>query len=174
MSRTRKWALVAQEAVRLAALDLSPFDIAKRLGVNKSTVTRWMASGKLTRTQGRSRTEAASVGLNPGQTPSEWANAVRAEYQLDATDDQLVGLAELALELSLNKTVAPHVRMTAAGRFQALVRQLALVTRGNEQQPGEPVVPAAPEPTKRTTAHRPPRRPGGDPRRGLMALVAKP
>jgi hypothetical protein len=177
MSRTRKWALVAQEAVRLAALGLSPFDIAKRLDVNKSTVTRWMATGKLARTQGRqaSRPEAPAIGPSAGQTPSEWAKSVRDEYKLDVTDDQLVNLAELALELSLNKTVAPHVRMAAAGRFQALVRQLALVARSNEHQGGEPVAPTPPpEPTtKRAAGPRPPRRPGTDPRRGLMALVAK-
>jgi len=179
MRRTRKWGFVAQEAARLAALGLSPLDISKRLEVNKSTVTRWMATGKLKRTRGQAAIPP-TVDAPIGRTPSEWSKSVRAEYSLDHTDDQLVTLAETALELSLNNTVAPHVRMNAAGRFQALVRQLALVARGGESEEHPPSSSAPPPvqavsstPALRKSSPRPPRRGGADPRQHLMALVKK-
>lgn len=122
MKRTRKWAFVEQEATRLAGLGLASREIAQRLGVAKSTVTRWIAAGKLTR--------RAPVPLPSGaQSPAAWAASVRSDYALDASDSQLVTLAQRALELALDPTVAPPVQLNAAGRFQALVRQLALVTR---------------------------------------------
>ncbi len=165
MRRTRKWAFVAQEAARLAALNLSPPEIAARLGVNRSTVTRWIADGKLTRSKPRVNT--TKLVLQPKQTPAEWAAAVRKEYALDATDDQILMLAEAALGLSLDARVAPHVRMNASGRFQSLVRQLALVTRGAEV-PEQPSAPAPIiEPKK---SHRRIRRPSGDPRAFLTAV----
>jgi hypothetical protein len=122
VKRTRKWAFVEQEAKRLAGLGLTPLQIAKRIGVNKSTVTRWVASGKLDM--------KATIRLSgTGQNPAQWASTVRKDYALDATDEQLVTIAESALAMTLDPSLAAHVRMNAAGRFQAIVRQLSLVTR---------------------------------------------
>lgn len=171
MKRTRKWSFVAQEATRLADLGLSALEIGRRLGVNKSTVTRWMAQGKIARTRSTKRAGSSPTppeGTRPTKSPEDWAKSVREDYALDATDEQLVTLGEEALRLSLNLTVAPHVRMTAAGRFQAIVRQLALVTRGDRQpaQPETPAVPSAPEKPVRQVV----RRSGGDPRKLLMAV----
>jgi hypothetical protein len=116
--RTRKWSFVAQEAARLAALGLSPLDISKRLDVNKSTVTRWMKTGKLARTQrvATPKPDPPPVEAHITKTPSEWAKSVRAEYNLDATDDQIVTLAESALELSLNDRLAGSRRSCASSR----------------------------------------------------------
>lgn len=47
MRRTRKWAGLQSEAQRLAGQHWAPRQIAARLGVNKSTVTRWIQAGKL-------------------------------------------------------------------------------------------------------------------------------
>ena len=161
MKRTRKWAFVEQEAKRLAALGLQPIDIAKRLGVTKASVNRWMASGKLER---RTSARAARVA-GSGKSPGEWAATVRKDFALDATDEQLVTIGETALALSLDPSLAAHVRMNAAGRFQAIVRQLALVARKADEQPGDkperPHVERRPEPVQRT---------GTDPRRMLMAV----
>lgn len=144
MRRTRKWGFVAQEAIRLAELGLSPLEIATRLGVNKSTVTRWQASGKLPI---RSDATRATLEVKPSQSPAEWAIAVRAEYDLDATDNQLVNIAQAALELSMDPDARPNVRMTASGRFQAIVRQLALALRGS--QAASAPAPGASEPPKK-------------------------
>lgn len=158
---------MAQEAGRLAELGLSPLEIATRLGVNKSTVTRWMAAGKLSRTSGVRPHQADTPPelLRPDVTPREWSEAVRREYDLNATDAQLVTLAEAALSVSLSLTVSPQVRMTASGRFQSLVRQLALVARGAEKTPDVPQKPQAP-----VVAPRALRKPGLDPRMHLMAV----
>lgn len=162
MKRTRKWTFVAQEAIRLATLGLSPKEIAKRLGVNRSSVTRWMQSGKLASKRPVKPLKSSNQRRRT-KKPSEWAAAVRSDYQLDETDDQLVGLAEQALTLSLDPNVPANTRITAAGRFQAIVRQLALVARGEDKPgavtPPAPEAPPRPEPVQRV-----------DPRRLLMVV----
>lgn len=160
--------MVAQEATRLAGVGLSPRDIAARLGLNKSTVTRWIATGKLSKPQARRR-RSAPPRTRSRQSPSAWAAAIRKAYDLDATDDQLVTLAEATLGLAMDKTAAPHVRMNAAGRFQSIARQLAVVTRrsgaelagDSDVQQGE----AKTVPVARVLRHR-----SGDPRAVLMAV----
>jgi hypothetical protein len=166
--RTRKWSFVAQEAKRLAELGISPKEIADHIGVNKSTVTRWIASGKLP-APARKTTAAAdlAVSARAPKSPAEWAKAVRAEYDLDETDDQLVALAEEALQVSLNSHVSPSVRLSAAGRFQALVRQLSLVTRSQDANQPADGAPALPEPPKKNP---PVQRRVGDPRKVLMMV----
>ena len=52
--------------------------------------------------------------------------------------------AQRALELSLDPTVAPPVQLNAAGRFQAIVRQLALVTRPADAAPQPASISRAP------------------------------
>lgn len=164
LKRTRKWAFVEQEAKRLTVIGLSSLEISKRLGVAKSTVTRWMASGKLSRPEVPG---GPVITLRPGHSPAEWAMAVRGAYDLDATDDQLVTLAEAALGVSSDFTVAAHVRMAASGRFQAIVRQLALVARSVKAEQEKAA--DTPEPAQR---QKNPviRRSSVDPRRILMAV----
>jgi hypothetical protein len=148
-------------------MGLSPKDIATRLGVNRSSVTRWMASGKLESTRDRTARPDGSLKPppRPPKTPSEWAADVRATYDLDATDDQLVTVAEGALTLSLDEKASPQVRLQSAGRFQSIVKQLALVARSAVAEPGP--VPGKPDkPTFRVVR----RRDSGDPRRALMAV----
>lgn len=170
MRRTRKWAFVAQEATRLAELGLSPSEIARRLEVSRSTVTRWKAAGKFPK-MGTTAAESTQPAVSTAKTPAEWAKAVREAYALDATDEQLVTVAETALALSLDVHVGPSARMTAAGRFQALVRQLGLVARGGEahQAPASPgpVAAASPASRKNPTV----RRPAGDPRAAILRAV---
>lgn len=129
MKRTRKWAFVEQEATRLAKLGLPPQEIAERIGVNRSSVVRWMQSGKLPRTDGESTTRAARMQGKPGQTPEEWAATIRQDYQLDATDEQLVALGQWCLEIAKDSNQKPAERFRATERWQAIVRQLALVAR---------------------------------------------
>jgi hypothetical protein len=161
VKRTRKWAFVAQEATRLAALGLSPKDIATRLNVDKSSVTRWMKQGKLAPTRDDRR--PVKIGAAKKTTPEQWAAAVRAAYDLDATDEQLVALAVDALKMSRDLAIGPQARMTAAGRFQALVKQLRLIARAQ-------VAPqATPEAPKRQTFE-PRHRSTVDPRTLLTAV----
>ena len=160
MRRTRKWAYVAQEAKRLADLGLSPVEIAKRLEVERRTVDRWMAAGKLKDT----RRSAKGKGAVTPKSPKEWAASVRAAYALDATDEELVGMGEIALEMIHNPYEAASVKQGAMGRFVAIVKQLALVARGadgGEKPAAAEQKPAPPQPRRRA---------GPDPRSFLQAV----
>lgn len=159
LRKTRKWGFVEQEARRLADLGMTPLDIAKRLGLNRSTVQRWMHAGKLNDTIDKSKTPATAavehdllasatdvVAQPPKKkrgrprkdqppqiraplTPDEWATEIRATYDLDATDDQLVTMAQVQLTMSLNPLVAAQVQLQAQAAFRASVKQLALTAR---------------------------------------------
>jgi transcriptional regulator with XRE-family HTH domain len=166
MKRTRKWQFIGQEAQRLAALGMSDSDIGRKLGVRQSTVSRWRQSGKLTRPaaeKGRRRASAKTVQ----QTPEQWAEAVREDYALDATDEQLVALAQQALALAHNMAETPATRLNAMGRFQAIRKDLSLgPARGTKDQPAPPAEkPAVSAPPR-------PARPAGDPR-ALFKVVSK-
>lgn len=170
MKRTRKWAYVAQEAERLARLGLTPREIAERLGLNKSTVTRWIAAGKLPkRPESAPREVAVPLPIEPAppvlpnEPPERWAVLVRRTYALNATDDQLVTLAAAALTLARDPLTPSKVQLAAMARFQAIVKQLALLPpRELEATPPAPAPPApAPEPRPART----------DPRGTLLAIA---
>lgn len=152
MKRTRKWVFVAQEARRLASMGLKPSEVARRVGVTRQAVLRWMASGLLADTRrGSVRPGTAVVPDAPRLSPAEWAASVRVEYSLDATDEQLVMLAEAALRISLDPATPARLQMAATDRFQALARQLALVARQPADGTHVPATPAA----KRSVRPRP-------------------
>lgn len=165
MRRTRKWSALAQEAKRLADLGLSGYAIAKKLEVEESTVSRWVKTGKLTlKNDPKGKRAAGIVAQGERLTPEQWAAAIRRDYALDATDDQLVTMAEAALGEAVDATLSVTARNQSRSRFQALVRQLNLIVRAASQ--------AAPEAAPKTPALRSSLRvvrPSGDPRRGLMA-----
>jgi hypothetical protein len=111
---------------------LAPLTIADKLGVDRSTVQRWMAAGRITDT----RESQASEALLRAATDVPWAAAIRAAYTLDATDEKLVALADLALTVAQTTSELPSIRLAAAGRFQSLVKQLAARIRPTaETQP---------------------------------------
>src|SRR5262245_41228823 len=142
MQRTRKWAYVAQEAQRLAALGLTTAEIARRLDVNRSTVFRWVTAGKLPVARGAAAAAAPVPASPPPDLPLEptaWGASVRAAYALNATDAELVGLAERALTAAQNPAESTSTRLSAMGRFQALVKQLALVPLALETPAPAPV-----------------------------------
>lgn len=154
MKRTRKWAFVAQEARRLADMGLAPVDIAARLNVQRSTVQRWMASGKLPDTR-RDARAGRTPSVNVNTKPADWAASVRREYQLDATDDQLVTLAEAALGKALDPMESTSNRMSASRTFQGLVKQLALVARAADKPNAADEKPEQPTRPARVLPHRP-------------------
>jgi excisionase family DNA binding protein len=162
MRRTRKWAYVAQEAQRLADLQLTVKEIADRLEVHQTTVDRWIASGQLKHAKGLAPGRQRVGVASSQQTASQWASAVRGSYDLDATDEQLVTLAESALLVARDPGTPAQLRLQAMGRYQAIVKQLALVARAADAK--QPEVP------KRKTFE-PPTRTGTDPRGILMGLT---
>lgn len=144
----------------MAALGLTALEIGRQIGVSKAAVNRWFAAGKLTKT---TRSVKAS-GAVASPLPGEWAKAVRDTYSLDATDEQLVTCAQQALDVAYDMTETPTTRMNAMGRFQALVKQLALVPRSAEQPQQKPAEPEKPAPRPMTV------RSGVDPRNVLQAV----
>jgi hypothetical protein len=167
MKRTRKWAFVAQEAGRLAALGKKPSEIARALGLDKSTVTRWISAGKLTRHEAQApAARAVAEGAWRDKTAAEWAAIVREDYDLSETDDQMVTLAESALLLSRDPLALPGTRLAAMREFRAQVKQLGLETRAVVPMPD--VAPAEPETSSKVAPAL--KRTGTDPRGILMGL----
>lgn len=163
MKRTRKWQFIGQEAQRLASLGMSDSDIGRKLGVRQSTVSRWRQSGKLTKPaamKARQRPDMATP-----KSPGQWAAAVREDYALDATDEQLVAAGEQALALAHNMAETPATRLNAMGRFQSIVKQLSLGLSDRKAATAEPSPVAQSRP-------RPMRPAGGDPR-GLLRAVGQ-
>jgi len=96
-----------------------------------------MDAGRLTDTRDP-RESDAPVPVVPALEAPAWAAAIRAAYPLDATDAQLVDLADLALTITHNAAEAPSVRLAAAGRFQSLVKQLATRIRATAEEERAP------------------------------------
>lgn len=160
--RTRRWEFVKQDALRFASLGLSADEIAERLDVDRATVFRWKKAGKLTV---HVQLPRGPLVVTNGETPAQWAASVRAAYALDATDDQLVTMAETALLLWRDPNAAPSLRFQAMREFRATVKQLALVARS---APDEKPVPAVEPPKRKTFTVQ--RRSGDDPRALLTAV----
>lgn len=162
---SRRWAIVEQDVLRLAALGLSDAEIAERVEVDRATVFRWRKAGKLSRDGAKPDEVAAKrnevLRKAGSQTASEWAAAVRASYALDATDEQLVTLAESTLITARDPGATASLRLQAMRTFQGLVKQLALVARAADEKPAE-------EPKRKTFALR--RRSNVDPREILKAV----
>lgn len=122
-----------------------------------------MSSGKISDTR-RGAKAARVPPVTRLVKPSEWAALVRKDFALDATDDQLVTLAEAALGKALDPLESAAVQLTAARTFQGLVKQLALVAKSADQM----------EPKQGATVVVPrrvlPRRASGDPRAILLAV----
>lgn len=129
---------------------------AKQLGVERSTLYRWIKAGKLTAPAGTQAGQIPAPGAE--QTPEIWAAAVRETAALDGTGLALLTLARRALTMSKDEE-DPKTRLSAMARFQQLVKQLSLRV----------AVPAAVEPSKMraASAARPHR---ADPRAMLMAV----
>lgn len=73
-------------------------------------------------------------------SPDGWAKWVRDRYELDASEDQLLELAVDSLKLSRDEGQDPKVRLTAMGRYQALLRQLGLEAAEEEHGTSQNVV----------------------------------
>lgn len=156
MKRTYKFQALGDVAkVVAAAPNLTV--AAKQLGVNRSTLHRWLQSGKVQRASPKA---GVTAGANPGETPEGWATAVRAVVTLDPTQGVLLDLAAAALSLARSAAETPTIRLAAMGRYQQLVRQLNLSAAGGQVLPD--TKPAAPRPA----TQRPP-----DPR--VLMMVKK-
>lgn len=119
------------DAVEIVAGASSVTAAAKALGVDRSTVTRWIADGKVPRPGGRrqSRGSAMSRTEPPKVLPVSadvWATDIKERYELSATESAIVELARAALVLALDLTQDPRVRAAGSREFRACVSDLNL------------------------------------------------
>jgi hypothetical protein len=123
---------------------------ARQLGVGRCTIHRWIEAGKVPRPGGRHGIASPKRHVGParpaavadlavgeavpettgepasGDEASSWARSVRDQYDLTATEQMLVDLAERALTLARDSASRSEVQLAAMARFQQLVRQLNL------------------------------------------------
>jgi hypothetical protein len=99
---------------------------ASQLGVTRSTVYRWVRSGKVQAPARRQRRPAAAPGRH--QSPEAWGRSVRRAYELTSTEVTLLDLAVRALTLARDEKVRAEVQLVAMGRFWQLVKALNLET----------------------------------------------
>lgn len=138
MKRTHKLRALGDVAAIVAAAP-SVSAAAATLGVDRSSVHRWVTSGKVPHPAGRPRRAPGAVrastagqrGSSKGvarrqSSPDGWARDVRQAYDLSTTESCLVDLAAAALTLAHDSTVPAAVRLNASARFAALVKQLDL------------------------------------------------
>lgn len=130
---------------------------ARKLGVDRSTIHRWMEAGKAPRPAAqRTRSEDAA---KPCETPEAWASRVKRSTDLDDTGQVLLDLAVRALTLARTEK-DPRIQLAAMGRYQLLVRQLFAAT--DEAGAEKPQTPRRETPRQRNVAT--------DPRGLLMAV----
>lgn len=102
-------------------------EAARKLGVNKSSVSRWA------RLMGPSNNVVSMPLTVEDEPPAEartdaeaWAEWIRERYELTASEEQLLGLAVLALRMAHDEEQPATVRVQSMGRFQQLLKQLDL------------------------------------------------
>jgi DNA-binding transcriptional regulator YdaS (Cro superfamily) len=136
-------------------------EAAHRLGVDRSTLWRWIKAGKVLAPRHWPAPASAAArevyAAAVSQGVDGWATEVRAGRMCSPTDERLIDLAAETLRLATDSKTAPTTRLTAMGRFQQLVRQLRLDSEAD--------APSVPERRPQATP-----RVGADPRRMLMAV----
>jgi hypothetical protein len=126
VKKTWRFRALSGDVARVMATSTSLGAAATALGVDKSTVFRWVKAGKVPAPGARRRRRAAPAADTGGgpQSPAAWATWARQTFVLSGTEAALLDLAVDALTLARDPAQKPEVRLNAAGRFQQLVRQL--------------------------------------------------
>jgi excisionase family DNA binding protein len=124
--RTWRFKSLSSDAAAVMSTAPSLRAAAKSLGVNKSTIFRWVKAGKLPapirgRVREERKTEASVTGTASQQS---WAAVIRERYELDATETSLVRLAEMAERIASDPLQPAAVRLAAMGRFAQITKQL--------------------------------------------------
>ncbi|MEX2122373.1 MAG: hypothetical protein WD795_00640 [Woeseia sp.] len=112
-----------REVVRTSAT-LS--EAARTLGVDRSTLHRWMEADPALKEPIRDRQDAAKGATAAAQmlNPDQWAEQIESLYELSNTERVTLDLARRALEIARDEFAKPTERLTAMGRFQQLVKDL--------------------------------------------------
>ena len=137
MGRPRALNKLDSTAVRQAMAGASSLSAAARaLGVDKGTVSRWVAAGKVPAPGGVRARQDVLEAAQTATSPETWAADLRSRYVFTVVETQLVGLAEIALGMARDETQRPAIRLQAMQRFAALVTQLQLPAENEEETRG--------------------------------------
>lgn len=136
-----------QEALR-ASRTLA--EAARSLGVDRSTLFRWIEREPSLKSVHRERAAAAEQATQAAEVlkPDAWSRAMAAAYPFTETERVMLDLARRALRLAQDTEARPSDRLAAMGRFQRLVEHLRLdAPRQSEgaarKTPAAPVRPEA-------------------------------
>jgi hypothetical protein len=106
---------------------------AKQLGVDRTTLHRWIAAGKVKRRQDggkrpRDRATANRPARRGGSLPpaAAWARRIRGMYDLSVTELALVALGERMLAKAHDDSLRTETQIAASARWQSIVKQLNL------------------------------------------------
>jgi transposase-like protein len=103
---------------------------AAQLGVNRSTLHRWIKAGKVpepgsARPKVGTAVPAASGEAGASPSPDLWFAAASGAREFTPTERQLLELARAALRLAYD-SADDKTRLSAMSRFQGLVKQVNL------------------------------------------------
>ena len=134
---------------------------ARKLGVRRESVYRWIQAGKVPKPKWMGVKAMAPGAVLKGITPEEWGERIKSERKFDVAGLALVDLAVKALRLT-TETEPPMVRLAATARFAALVKQLGLTGDAAASEGKSEHSELVRVPTVRRVTH--------DPRQVLMAV----
>lgn len=102
-------------------------EAARRLDVDRSTVHRWIKAGHASapgqRAQKQSIADETPAPLLPA---ADWIDRMRAIFNFDTAEIEILRLAQAALDVASNSTASASVRLRAMAEFRAAVRHLQL------------------------------------------------
>jgi transposase-like protein len=132
LGRPRKFQRTVAAVERVASAK-SISEAARDLDVDRSTIHRWIKDGKVKPPRARRRLagnggSTLNTGVESPISPADWAGAVRGTYDLSESEQELVNLGMVALGMAKDVALKPEIRLAAAARFAALLRQLDLET----------------------------------------------
>src|SRR5262245_20200413 len=115
MKRTHKLGALGRDHVT-AIITSAPSlgSAAKTLGVNRSSLYRWLKDEKVQKPQpSRRRRRSSGAAPRPKQSPQAWRRALMRRLEFGETEKVLLNLATEAYALSLDTGVTPTVRLAA-------------------------------------------------------------
>jgi transposase-like protein len=127
MKRTHKWRVLKGDAGPVLAAAPTLSEAARRLGVSRSTLHRWIKSGKMP------RPVPPPPVVMPAAAGSSFLDWVRATYTLSRTEDELAQLAQAALDVAHDASASPSQRLAAMTTFRGLARDLRLPSSEDSQ-----------------------------------------
>lgn len=129
MKRTWKKRNLGPDRIREAVRTSATLSEASRtLGVDRSTLHRWMEADPTLKAPITERVEATAEATKAADVlaPAQWAKRIESLYELTDTERVTLDLARRSLEMARDDFAKPSERLTAMGRFQLLVKDLNL------------------------------------------------